>query len=93
MIEDTRETIEKGYQKSQGQIEFEEKLESRRKCYQETGNLGKESQSKNSTANVGNPLPVIDLFLNPKRAVEKEELLKRAKKTDAGSGNNKVKYY
>ena len=60
------------YHKSQEQIEFEEQLSSERECFQKDDNLEKESV----TLKHEKKLPVIDLFLNPKRKAEKEEMLK-----------------
>ena len=85
------ETTGKVYQKSQGQIKFEEQLKSQRGCFQEEDSQRKESVSQTATAKQGKPLPVIDLFLNPKRTEEKEELLKSAKKQDTGTYHTKVK--
>ena len=75
------------YHKSQGQIEFEEQLSSERECFQKDDNLEKESV----TLKQEKKLPVIDLFLNPKRKAEKEEMLKKAHREEAGKGHSKVK--
>ena len=64
------------YQKSQGQIEFEEQLASEIECF-EDDTLGKES----ATSPQDKTLPVIDLFLNPDRTVEKKAMLKKARKS------------
>ena len=90
--EETGDVAERYNHMSQGQIEFEEQLESRRECLQEEDNQGKESVSRPATAKQGKPLPFIDLFLNPKRAEEKEELLIRAQKEDAGTDHTEVKF-
>ena len=64
------------YQKSQGQIEFEEQLASERECFQED-TLGQES----ATSQQDKTLPVIDLFLNPDRAAEKKAMLKKSRES------------
>ena len=86
------ETAERSYQKSQGQIEFEEQLESQRECFQEEYRQRKESVSQTATAKQEKPLPFIDLFLNPKRVEEKEELLKMAKMEETGTDHTEVKF-
>ena len=86
------ETAKRSYQKSQGQIEFEEQLESQRECFQEEDSQRKESVSQTATAKQGKPLPFIDLFLNPKRVEEKEELLNMAKMEETGTDHTEVEF-
>ena len=48
--------------------------------------------SKTAATNLGKPLPIIDLFLNPEREADKLEMLKRAKMEHANTGHIKVNY-
>ena len=69
-------------------MEFEEQLASERECFEEEDN--QESESVTSEQDKTS-LPVIDLFLNPSRKAEKEEMLKEAHREEAGTGHNKVR--
>ena len=68
-------------------MEFEEQLASERECFEEDDNLEKESV----TSEQDKTLPVIDLFLNPSRMAEKEEMLNKAHREEAGMAHNKVR--
>ena len=69
-------------------MEFEEQLASERECFEEENN--RESESVTSEQDKTS-LPGIDLFLNPSRMAEKEEMLKEAHREEAGTGHNKVR--
>ena len=73
--------------KSQGQSEFFEHLASQRGCYTDKENLNGDY----ITSSQEKSLPIIDLFLNPDRQTEKEAVLERAHKEEAGSNHTKVK--
>ena len=75
--------------KSQGQSEFFEYLASQRGCYTEKENLNGDYM----TSSQEKSLPIIDLFLNPDRQTEKEAVLERAQKEEAGSNHTKVKSF
>merc|ERR1712012_927058 len=71
--------------KTQGQIQFVEHLASRNECYK-----GKTSPGGDSlTSDERKALPIIDLFLNPRREAEKEDVLEMARKEEAGFNHTK----
>ena len=59
----------------------------RNECYK-----GKTSPNGDSlTSDERKALPIIDLFLNPRREAEKEDVLEMARKEEAGLNHTKVK--
>ena len=86
MENDTR----KSYQKSEEQVDFENQLTSQRGCFQQEENVEKESSSSTMTRNLEKPLPLIDLFLNPKRKSEREDILKEVHREESGKGHKEV---
>ena len=85
----SKTTTGRSYHKtSPGQIEFEEQLASLRECFQKNDNLGNEPV----TSSEAKALPLIDIFLNPVRRVEKEEMLEKARQEESGVGHTEVKH-
>ena len=86
MENETRES----YQKSEEQVDFENQLTSQRGCFQQEEKVGKEPSTSTVARNFEKPLPLIDLFLNPKRKSEREDMLKEVRREESGKGHKEV---
>ena len=72
--------------KSQEQNEFEEQLLSSMECFQNNETTLEETGSSMEKKN----LPILDLFMNPSRAEEEDQMLKKIEERKNSVVHNKV---